>query len=168
MNVPAAAVPQLRGEGGTGPLSAILAMMKTDKTYEGTFHIVGGDFSRAGEASTELKTILLRAGISEEIVRRVAIATFEAEMNIIIYATAGILRYRISPDKIEITAEDMGPGIEDTELAMQEGYSTAPDWVREMGWGAGMGLPNMKKNSDVFEIDSVVGEGTTITMTISL
>ncbi len=140
--------------------------MKIDKNYEGSFHIVGGDFSRAGEASTELKTILLSVGIEDEIVRRVAIATFEAEMNIIIYAPAGILRYSISPEEIRIIAEDMGPGIEDIELAMQEGYSTAPDWVREMGWGAGMGLPNMKKNADVFRIDSVVGEGTTVEMII--
>ncbi len=141
---------------------------KIDRTYEGSFHIVGGDFSRAGEASTELKTILLRMGMDEETVRRVAIATFEAEMNIMIYATAGILRYTITPEEIRVVAEDMGPGIEDIELAMQEGYSTAPDWVREMGWGAGMGLPNMKKNSDVFRIESVVGEGTTVEMTIRL
>ncbi len=137
-----------------------------EKNYEGSFHIVGGDFSRAGEASTELKSILQSLGIEKEIVRRASIATFEAEMNIIIYATAGILRYVITPEEIRIIAEDMGPGIEDIELAMQEGYSTAPEWVREMGWGSGMGLPNMKKNSDEFYIDSVVGEGTRVEMVI--
>lgn len=137
-------------------------------TIEGSFHIVGGDFSRAGEASTEIKSILQSLGFNKEIVRRAAIATFEAEMNIIIYTTAGILRYEITPERIKIVAQDMGPGIEDIDLAMQEGYSTAPDWVREMGWGSGMGLPNMKKNSDEFKIDSVVGEGTTVEMTIYL
>ncbi|GBE01685.1 MAG TPA: anti-sigma regulatory factor [Nitrospirae bacterium] len=138
-------------------------------TLEGSFHIVGGDFSRSGEAPTELKAILSKVGgIDDSVIRKVAIATFEAEMNIIIYATAGILRYSVSPEEIRIVAEDMGPGIEDLELAMEEGYSTAPDWVREMGWGAGMGLPNMKKNSDIFNIESVVGEGTTVSMVIKL
>ncbi|NOY65193.1 MAG: anti-sigma regulatory factor [Nitrospirae bacterium] len=142
--------------------------MDIKDTIEGSFHIVGGDFSRAGEASTEIKSILQSLGFNKEIVRRAAIATFEAEMNIIIYTTAGILRYEITPERIKIIAQDMGPGIEDVELAMQEGYSTAPDWVREMGWGSGMGLPNMKKNSDDFKIDSVVGEGTTVEMIIYL
>lgn len=133
---------------------------------EGSFHILGGDFANAGEASTSIKRELIEMGVEEDTIRRVSIATFEAEMNIIIYATAGIIRYTITPDEVIIIAEDMGPGIEDIELAMQEGYSTAPDWVREMGWGAGMGLPNMKKNSDVFKIDSVVGEGTRVEMII--
>lgn len=133
---------------------------------EGSFHLVGGDFSNAGVASTQLKKIMLSFGFKDEIVRRAAIAAFEAEMNVIIYATAGILRYEIQTDAVKIIVEDMGPGIEDIELAMQEGYSTAPEWVREMGWGAGMGLPNMKKNADVFKIDSVVGEGTTVEMVI--
>jgi anti-sigma regulatory factor (Ser/Thr protein kinase) len=142
--------------------------MDIKDTIEGSFHIVGGDFSRAGEASTEIKSILQSLGFNKEIVRRAAIATFEAEMNIIIFTTAGILRYEITPERIKIIAQDMGPGIEDIKLAMQEGYSTAPDWVREMGWGSGMGLPNMKKNSDEFKIDSVVGEGTTVEMVIYL
>jgi anti-sigma regulatory factor (Ser/Thr protein kinase) len=139
-----------------------------DKIHEGSFHVVGGDFSSAGKASTELKTILLNVGIDEKIVRRASIAMFEAEMNIIIYTPAGILRYSVSPEEIRIVAEDMGPGIEDIELAMQEGFSTAPDWVRELGWGAGMGLPNMKKNSDLFSIDSKADEGTTVEMQIAL
>ena len=121
----------------------------------------------AGEASTQLKVKLLELGVKEEIVRRITIATFEAEMNVIIYAAAGALHYYIKPDHIRIKIEDMGPGIKDIKLAMQEGYSTAPDWVREMGWGAGMGLPNMKKNSNKFNIDTVVGEGTTIEMVIN-
>jgi anti-sigma regulatory factor (Ser/Thr protein kinase) len=138
------------------------------ETIEGSFQLIGGNFTNAGEASTQLKLKLSELGVDESIIRRVAIATFEAEMNVIIYAAAGILRYYITPDSIRIKVEDMGPGIEDIELAMQEGYSTAPEWVREMGWGAGMGLPNMKKNSDEFKIDSVVGEGTTVEMVIRI
>jgi anti-sigma regulatory factor (Ser/Thr protein kinase) len=120
----------------------------------------------AGEASIELKQKLVEFGLDPDVVRRVAIITFEAEMNVIIYAAAGWLRYSITPEQVKITVEDMGPGIEDIDLAMQDGYSTAPEWVREMGWGAGMGLPNMKKNSDIFKIDSVAGEGTTVEMTV--
>ena len=138
-----------------------------DEIIEGDFQIIGGNFANAGEASMQMKSKLLELGIDEAIIRRAAIATFEAEMNVIIYAAAGRLHYNITPNNITIKIEDMGPGIENIELAMQEGYSTAPDWVREMGWGAGMGLPNMKKNSDEFKIDSVVGEGTTVEMIIN-
>jgi anti-sigma regulatory factor (Ser/Thr protein kinase) len=141
--------------------------MAVEQTIEGSFQLIGGNFVNAGEASTHLKLKLTELGFNEDIIRRAAIATFEAEMNVIIYAAAGWLRYYITPQHIKITVEDMGPGIEDIELAMQEGYSTAPEWVREMGWGAGMGLPNMKKNSDEFKIDSVVGEGTTVEMVIN-
>ncbi len=136
-------------------------------TIERSFQLIGGSFDNAGEASSQLKLKLLELGADEGIIRRAAIATFEAEMNVIIYAAAGRLNYLITPSYIEIKIEDMGPGIEDIDQAMQEGYSTAPDWVREMGWGAGMGLPNMKKNSDKFKIDSVVGEGTTVEMIIN-
>lgn len=135
---------------------------------EGFFNLVGGDFSNSGEASTQLKKILHSLQIKDEIIRRASIATFEAEMNVIIYTPAGILRYEIDDRAIRVTVTDMGPGIEDIELAMKEGYSTAPEWVRELGWGAGMGLPNMKKNSDEFRIDSVPGEGTTVEMTLYL
>lgn len=138
-----------------------------NQTIEKSFQLIGGNFVNAGEASTHLKLKLTELGLNENLIRRVTIATFEAEMNVIIYAVAGWLRYYITPKCIKILVEDMGPGIEDIELAMQEGYSTAPEWVREMGWGAGMGLPNMKKNSDEFKIDSVVGEGTTVEMIIN-
>ena len=141
--------------------------LNIDKTIEGSFQLIGGNFNNAGEASSQLKLKLVELGVDDEVVRHTAIATFEAEMNVIIYAAAGRLNYLITPSYIQIKIEDMGPGIEDIDQAMQEGYSTAPDWVREMGWGAGMGLPNMKKNSDEFKIDSVVGEGTTIEMTIN-
>jgi len=138
-----------------------------NETLEGSFPLIGGDFTSAGEASSQLKLKLAEVGVDEGIIRRAAIATFEAEMNVIIYAAAGRLIYTITPTYVQIRIEDMGPGIENIEQAMQEGYSTAPDWVREMGWGAGMGLPNMKKNSDEFKVDSVVGEGTTVEMILN-
>lgn len=137
-------------------------------SIEGSFHLTGGDFTNAGTASSELKSILTELGLDDNVIRRAAIATFEAEMNVIIHAIAGTIDYSIMPEHIKIIVNDMGPGIEDIELAMQEGYSTAPDWVREMGWGAGMGLPNMKKNSDELKIDSVVGEGTTVEIIINI
>lgn len=141
--------------------------LNIDKEIEGSFQIIGGSFNNAGEASSQLKSRLIELGVDESVIRRAAIATFEAEMNVIIYAAAGRLNYLITPTFIQIKVEDMGPGIEDIDQAMQEGFSTAPEWVRAMGWGAGMGLPNMKKNSDVFRIDTVVGEGTTIEMVMN-
>lgn len=148
-------------------LRKITMPLNIDETIEQHFHLIGGNFNNAGESSSQLKLKLTKLGADENIIRRAAVATFEAEMNVIIYAAAGWLRYTITPRRVKIHIEDMGPGIEDIELAMTEGYSTAPDWVREMGWGAGMGLPNMKKNSDEFKIESVVGEGTTVEMVIN-
>lgn len=145
----------------------MIMALDIDKIIDGSFQIIGGNFDSAGAASSQLKNKLIELGVSEEVIRHATIATFEAEMNVIIYAAAGRLSYLITPTYIEIKVEDMGPGIEDIEQAMQEGYSTAPEWVRAMGWGAGMGLPNMKKNSDIFKIDSVVGEGTSIEMTMN-
>lgn len=142
--------------------------MTAGKIMEGSFHLTGGDFTNAGAASSELKSILTNLGINPAIVRRAAIATFEAEMNVIIHAVAGVMYYEVTADAIRVILNDMGPGIPDIGRAMQEGYSTAPDWIREMGWGAGMGLPNMKKNSDVFKVDSVVGEGTTVEIVIKI
>ena len=133
---------------------------------EGSFHLAGGDFTHAGAASSELKTILTGLGVSPDRIRRAAIATFEAEMNVIIHAVAGVMHYTVTRDLIKVLVNDMGPGIPDIPLAMREGYSTAPDWVREMGWGAGMGLPNMRKNSDEFRVESVIGEGTTVEIII--
>ncbi len=142
--------------------------MISKRNREGSFHLSGGDFSNAGAASSELKSILTTLDISPDIVRRAAIATFEAEMNVIIHAIAGVMHYIITDDAIKVILNDMGPGIPDIEKAMEEGYSTAPDWIREMGWGAGMGLPNIKKNSDELKVESVVGEGTTVEMTIKI
>lgn len=141
---------------------------QTERPVEGSFQLIGGNFSNAGEVPIKLKQCLEKLGIKKDIISRAGIVAFEAEMNVIIYAAAGWLRYSIDRDQLKIVVEDMGPGIEDIELAMQEGYSTAPDWVREMGWGAGMGLPNIKKNSDDLKIQTVVNEGTRLEITINL
>jgi len=133
-----------------------------------TYDIVGNDFNSAGKATEQAKRVLKQIGIDPAIIRKVSVAAYEAEMNIVIHAYKGKLMYSITPKMIELIAEDEGPGIPDIEKAMQEGYSTAPDRVRELGFGAGMGLPNMKKFSDLFEIDSVVGKGTKVRMVIYL
>lgn len=137
-------------------------------SLEGAFFLTGKDFSNAGSAASSLKEVLESMNVQPDVIRRAAIAAFEAELNVIIYAVAGMMHYYITPDKIRIVVSDMGCGIPDINLAMTEGYSTAPDYIREMGFGSGMGLPNIKKNSDKLEIDSVVGEGTTIEFVIYL
>lgn len=128
------------------------------------FNVEKDDFDRAGEASSNIKKILRQLGIDAAIIRRIAISTYEAEINIVIHSLGGIINLEIDTNSIKITAKDRGPGIADIDLAMQVGYSTATDKVREMGFGAGMGLPNMEKCADKFEVESVVGIGTTITM----
>ena len=128
--------------------------------------VEGSNFQKAGEASSRLKKNLLCVGLPPEIVRRIAIASYEAEMNIVIFAQGGELIASVEPDRVTVQAIDKGPGIPDIELAMQPGYSTAPDWVREMGFGAGMGLPNIKSNSDEMRLDSKVGEGTDLRFTV--
>jgi serine/threonine-protein kinase RsbT len=135
---------------------------------EGVFFLTGKDFKNAGAASSNLKGILEGLGIPPAIIRRVSIAAFEAEMNAIIYAVAGMMNYCITHEAINIRIQDMGPGIPDIELAMKEGYSTAPDYIREMGFGSGMGLPNIKRNADALTVNSIAGEGTTVEFTINL
>ncbi len=135
---------------------------------EGVFFLTGKDFTNAGAASSSLKGVLEKRGVPQDIIRRTAIAAFEAEMNVIIYAVAGMMKYRISNTEISVTIQDMGQGIPNIDLAMTEGYSTAPDYIREMGFGSGMGLPNIKKSTDHFVINSMVGEGTTLEFTIRL
>lgn len=142
--------------------------MNGEKTVEGVFFLRGKDFANAGTASTELKAILEKMDINHSLVRRAAIAAFEAEMNAIIYTPAGMMRYKITPDYINVVVEDIGPGIEDIELAMTEGYSTAPDYIREMGFGSGMGLPNIKKNTDELKVLSTPGIGTTLEFVINI
>ena len=138
--------------------------MEENKSLKLSFDVVGGDFERAGEASAKIKKMLKMIGVPADIVRRIAISTYEAEMNVIIHAGGGNVAAEAFSDATVITVSDKGPGIPDIEKALQEGWSTAPDHVRQMGFGAGMGLPNMVKCSDKFDIQSVVGEGTTITM----
>lgn len=135
-----------------------------------TFHfdVDGEDFTSAGQASVQVKKNLRRLGISPDIIRQVSIAMYEGEINMVIHAGGGDADVTVSEDKIEIILADKGPGIADIELAMQEGYSTAPDSVRSLGFGAGMGLPNMKRYTDEMTVDSVVGEGTTIKMVVNL
>ena len=132
------------------------------------FHypVDGTNFTSAGEASVQVKKKLRQLGFSPEIIRRVSVAMYEGEINMVIHARGGDADVLVYPDRIEIILSDSGPGIENVELAMQEGYSTAPDNIRTLGFGAGMGLPNMKRNTDVMTIDSTVGVGTTIRMTI--
>ena len=138
--------------------------MEENKSLKLSFDVVGGDFERAGEASAKIKKMLKMIGVPADIVRRIAIGTYEAEMNVIIHAGGGNVAAEAFSDATVITVTDKGPGIPDIEKALQEGWSTAPDHVRQMGFGAGMGLPNMVKCSDKFDIQSIVGEGTTITM----
>lgn len=130
------------------------------------YALKGGDFETAGEASSKIKRVLQQIGVRSDVVRRIAISSYEAEMNVIIHAYRGVLRAAIFSDRTELTIDDEGPGIADIDLAMQEGYSTAPDHIREMGFGAGMGLPNILRCSDEFAIDSVAGEGTKIKIVI--
>lgn len=132
------------------------------------FDVDGEDFTSAGQASVQVKKNLRRLGIPPEIIRQVSIAMYEGEINMVIHAGGGDADVIVSEDKIEIILADKGPGIADIDLAMQEGYSTAPDSVRSLGFGAGMGLPNMKRYTDEMTIDSVVGEGTTIKMVVNL
>ena len=135
---------------------------------DGIFFLTGKDFNNAGTASSSLKAVLERLGIAQDIIRRTAIAAFEAEMNVVIYAVAGMMKYRITDTEISVTVQDMGQGISNIELAMTEGYSTAPDHIRAMGFGSGMGLPNIKRNADNLSVNSMVGEGTTIEFVIQL
>ena len=130
------------------------------------YNVDGKNFTSAGEASVDIKKKLRLIGISPEVIRRVSIAMYEGEINMVIHARGGDADVFVTPEIIEIVLSDQGPGIKDVELAMQEGYSTAPDNIRTLGFGAGMGLPNMKRYSDEMKIDSTVGVGTTIRMKV--
>ena len=130
--------------------------------------ISGEDFSLAGEASSNFKSVMKKLGISPEVIRRVSIAMYEAEINTIIHGGGGECEAEILPGKVSVTFRDQGPGIANLDLAMQEGYSTAGDKIRELGFGAGMGLPNIKKYTDDMLIDTEIGKGTTITLIVNL
>ena len=130
------------------------------------YRVDGDDFTSAGQASVQVKKNLRQLGLDTETIRRVSIAMYEGEINMVIHAGGGTAEVRVTSDRIIITLEDSGPGIKDIDQAMQAGYSTAPDNIRSLGFGAGMGLPNMKKNSDEMTIESTVGVGTKIVMQI--
>jgi anti-sigma regulatory factor (Ser/Thr protein kinase) len=143
-------------------------MKDNEKYLEGRYEIQGRDFVDAGLVSSRIKKSLKAMGVAEDVIRRVAVLTFEAEVNIISYATQGTISYYVLPDTIIIEAIDVGPGIIDIEQAMQEGFSTADDSIREMGFGAGMGLANIKRSSDIFEITSEPGIGTCVKCTLMI
>ena len=124
------------------------------------FDIASGDFSQAGKASSRIKKVLKQLQVDPKIIKRIVIAVYEAEVNVVAHSVGGLIKAEINGNRIEITVKDNGPGIEDIDLAMKEGYSTASKEVREMGFGAGMGLPNIKKNTDELKIESTPGIGT--------
>jgi anti-sigma regulatory factor (Ser/Thr protein kinase) len=140
--------------------------MSEPLTFE--FIVDGENFTSAGEASVSMKKHLRKLGFSPDIIRKVSIAMYEGEINMVIHAGGGVATVRVYPEKIEIVLADNGPGIENIELAMREGFSTATDSVRNLGFGAGMGLPNMKRYTDTMDIQSKLGHGTTVTMTVNI
>lgn len=131
-----------------------------------TYEVVAGDMSRAGEASSAVKQTLRKMGFDSDTIRKVSVCMYEGEINMVIHANGGTAQVEVGLDDISIVLKDIGPGIPDLEKAMQEGFSTAGDHARNLGFGAGMGLPNMKKYSDQMTVDTVIGVGTTVTMVI--
>ena len=136
----------------------------TDNKIRLTYDIKADDFTRAGEASSSLKAYLRQMGIAPDIIRKTAICMYEGEINMVIHAKGGVIFVDITADEIIMTLKDEGPGIKNIDQAMIEGFSTAPDNIRLLGFGAGMGLPNMKKYSDEMNIETVIGKGTTVTL----
>jgi len=135
---------------------------RDNESFSRSFEIVGRNFSRAGHASTTIKEILEDIGIDPAVIVRTSIASYEAEMNVVMFAERGVMTLEVTPDQVFLRVQDKGPGISNIRLAMQEGYSTATREMREMGFGAGMGLPNIKKNADRFDIFSEAGKGTSL------
>ncbi len=135
---------------------------------EKEFPVEAGAYATAGEASTTIKRTLKMLGISAEVLRHVSVASYEVELNLVIHSMGGVLKLLVDPEKVTLISQDVGPGIPDIEKAMTEGFSTANEEARTLGFGAGMGLPNMKRNATEFDIQSEVGVGTTITMSFAL
>ncbi len=142
--------------------------MHKKTAFEQIFQIKGGDFINAGEPSIKIRNILKDIGIDADIIRRVAITAYEAEMNVVMYGQRGTMKLLVTPEKIVLHIQDKGQGIEDIELAMKPGFTTATEEMREMGFGAGMGLPNIKKNADRFNIRSTIGQGTKLRITFKV
>lgn len=141
---------------------------ESDAMMHLTYTVLGDDFTRAGEASGDVKRKLKKMGADPEVTRKVAIVMYEGEINMVIHAGGGEIDVYITPEEVRMILTDHGPGIEDIDKAMQAGYSTAPDNIRTLGFGAGMGLPNMKKYSDEMEIRTKVGEGTVVEMAVKM
>ena len=139
-----------------------------NETLKLHYDVEGNDFTSAGEASGDVKRMLKTLGIDPDVIRKVSIAMYEGEINMVIHANGGVADVEISPKEVRITLSDTGPGIPDVGLAMQEGFSTAPDNIRSLGFGAGMGLPNMKKYTEDMKIETEVGKGTTIVMRVDI
>jgi serine/threonine-protein kinase RsbT len=133
-----------------------------------TYRVYGRDFDKAGETATEIKQVLKGLGIDSGVVHRTVVIVFEAEMNVVMYASEGTVTFVLTDEDIELEIADKGPGIADIKMALTEGFSTATDQMREMGFGFGMGLPNIRRNSDEFDIASEVGKGTTVSAMIRL
>ena len=133
-----------------------------------TYQIHGRDFDKAGETASDIKEILKEIGVDSGVIHHTVVIAFEAEMNVVMYASEGIVTFVFTDEDIRLEIADKGPGIEDIDLALTEGYSTATDKMREMGFGFGMGLPNIKKNADEFNIESKPGVGTTVSATVRL
>ena len=142
----------------------IIPVPENASCYFKTFRIARSDFENAGTAATEIKNTLQKRGIDPKIIRRAAIAAYELEMNLVVHSDGGTLTLRVDEGEIQILAKDQGPGIADVNLAMQEGWTTANEWVKSLGFGAGMGLPNARRVSDEFHIASELGGGTTVTV----
>lgn len=141
---------------------------RVTKSLQLHYTVEGDDFISAGEASGDVKKVLKQLGAHPDTIRKVSIAMYEGEINMVIHANGGVIDVEITPDMVTMALTDHGPGIPNVEQAMQEGFSTAPDTIRSLGFGAGMGLPNMKKYSDTMDIETTVGVGTTIRMTVNM
>ena len=139
-----------------------------DALFTTAYPVESADYTSAGKASADIKKKLKQLGIGGDVLRRVAVASYEVELNLVIHSLGGVLTLSVYPDQVQLVSDDRGPGIPNLEMAMREGYSTANEEARSLGFGAGMGLPNMKRNADSFDIQSQVGIGTTITMGFSL
>ena len=142
----------------------VLPLSENASCFFQTFRVARSDFENAGTAATEIKNALLKRGIDPKLIRRVAIAAYELEMNLVVHSDGGTLTFRADEGEVQLIAKDQGPGIANVDLAMQEGWTTANDWVKSLGFGAGMGLPNARRVSDEFHIASELGKGTTVTV----